>query len=208
MRRVPVLALAVAVGGAACSIDVEDGFGSGPPGLGTTTPPSHSTGSASGDEPSTSSAEGTTGDGEPEAGSTSSGTGDPSTATEPSLPDGSTSSDLSTSGGVVPGSTSGDATTTAASGGETGGGAGACAAPATAQAIASWFFECGAGRVGQAEVVAGVTCEEVCCTFGYDACEGRAFQDTPFFCVPEVPAPSGSCDDVFGNDTTWQCLCS
>jgi hypothetical protein len=74
--------------------------------------------------------------------------------------------------------------------------------------IEAVFFDCGEdGRIGQGDPVGGITCEQVCCIFGYSGCLAQAAQDVPFFCVPDGPAVVGDCDDVFPNNWTYQCLC-
>jgi len=75
--------------------------------------------------------------------------------------------------------------------------------------IGAHFVSCGDGaRVGQNESAPGVTCNDVCCTFGFAGCSHRAAQASFAACTPGSPTPTGSCDDVFQDQWSSQCVCT
>jgi hypothetical protein len=120
-------------------------------------------------------------------------------------PDASTSND----GG---GSDAGDAAAEASSdsgtteaGGD--GGAGGCKNPV----IGTTFAKCsvavdGGVGVGQKASVKGVSCNDVCCYFGYSGCVRRAPQLDYDPCAPFF-GTGGTCDDVFEDTWSSQCIC-
>lgn len=106
----------------------------------------------------------------------------------------------STSGEDAPAGTTGDGIPPVA---------GQCAPVAVEETIASAFFDCGDdARIGQYEAADGVTCAQVCCTFGFDACVHQAGQNNPFFCTPEGAPQVGACTDAFVGGWMYQCLCA
>jgi hypothetical protein len=122
-------------------------------------------------------------------------------------PDATSQSELTTSASGSDATTSGLAPDTGEQGSTSA--ADACGTPAVIDSIEALFFDCpgDVGRIGQGDPVPGVTCEEVCCVFGYSRCVAQAAQDVPLFCEPEAPAPVGDCSEVFPNNWTYQCLC-
>jgi len=87
--------------------------------------------------------------------------------------------------------------------------ASSCGTPQQVAAIDAAFEPCPSGdSVGQSAGVAGVTCEQVCCTFGFAGCEYRGAQIDYDACSPTPTAMTGDCDDVFQASWSSQCVCS
>jgi len=61
--------------------------------------------------------------------------------------------------------------------------------------------------VGQSAPAPGVTCEQVCCAFGFSGCLYRTAQQNYDACVPPNPVMSGMCEDEFMPTWNSGCLC-
>jgi hypothetical protein len=84
-----------------------------------------------------------------------------------------------------------------------------CGTDEQVAAILSAFEPCDSGNsVGQSSGVAGVTCEQVCCAFGFAGCEYRGAQVDYDACNPTPPPATGDCDDVFQASWSSQCVCT
>ena len=73
--------------------------------------------------------------------------------------------------------------------------------------IRSRFRDCGNEMVGQVLEAPGVRCVDVCTTFGYSRCRGRAAQASAETCKGESPI-LGTCDEAFPPGSTSQCDCT
>lgn len=84
-----------------------------------------------------------------------------------------------------------------------------CGTPQQINAILTAFEPCASGNsLGQNEGISGVTCDQVCCAFGFDDCEYRGAQAGYDACNP-TPAPAtGTCGQVFAPAWSSQCVCS
>jgi len=85
----------------------------------------------------------------------------------------------------------------------------ACGTDEQVAAILSSFEPCASGNaVGQSAGIAGVTCAQVCCAFGFGGCEYRGSQAGYDACNPTSPAATGTCTDVFASTWSSQCVCT
>ena len=73
--------------------------------------------------------------------------------------------------------------------------------------IRSRFRDCGNGFIGQVLDAPGARCDQVCETFGYSRCRGRAGQTDLEACRGPQPVV-GSCDEAFQPGWTSQCDCT
>ena len=84
-----------------------------------------------------------------------------------------------------------------------------CVTPQQLNAIMTAFEPCPSGNaIGQTEGISGVTCEQVCCAFGYGGCERRAGQADYDACNPSPPIGNHSCSSVFASSWSSQCVCT
>lgn len=77
------------------------------------------------------------------------------------------------------------------------------------EVIKKSFEQCGtdSGQIGQLTSAEGVTCEQVCCTFGFSRCLYRGAQTNYESCNPMPTTASGECQDVFAASWSSQCVC-
>jgi hypothetical protein len=73
--------------------------------------------------------------------------------------------------------------------------------------IRSRFRDCGNGFVGQVLAAPGVRCTDVCTTYGYSRCRGRAGQANLNACESKQNVV-GTCDEAFEAGWTSQCDCT
>jgi hypothetical protein len=73
--------------------------------------------------------------------------------------------------------------------------------------IRSRFRDCGDGFIGQVLDAPGARCDEVCATFGYSRCRGRAGQ-ADFEACRAQHSVVGPCDEAFQPGWTSQCDCT
>jgi hypothetical protein len=73
--------------------------------------------------------------------------------------------------------------------------------------IRSQFRDCGNGFVGQVIDTRGVTCADVCRTYGYSRCRGRADQNNFETCRAKRDV-IGSCSEPWRTGWTSQCDCT
>ncbi|MBC8067058.1 MAG: hypothetical protein IAG13_01895 [Deltaproteobacteria bacterium] len=83
-----------------------------------------------------------------------------------------------------------------------------CSPNANTSLIVGSFDECGsANAIGQAAPAGGVTCADVCCTFGYSGCSHRAPQADFAACAAPGGPAVGTCNQVFAAGWSSQCVC-
>ncbi|HET6583000.1 MAG TPA: hypothetical protein VFG69_06130 [Nannocystaceae bacterium] len=84
----------------------------------------------------------------------------------------------------------------------------ACGTDTQVAAILAAFEPCAGAQLGQTSGVAGVTCEQICCAFGFEGCEYRGAQADYDACNPSPAPATGSCSDVFQASWSSQCVCT
>ena len=72
--------------------------------------------------------------------------------------------------------------------------------------LSGGWVACGNKRFGQTQSAPGVTCSQVCSSFGM-TCSYRAGQQDYNACIPSNSGPSGTCGDVFQASWSSQCVC-